>query len=545
MSLRRQPLDSTAVARPAGSLQLRTLRAYQVCDTLSGVLLCGMAVFSPWALGGTVRWAVWGMNLAAYALGGLWLVKLGIRWWTGYQPARWDGNESTLGGLAAADCLPSSTNAIEPALAETTGGQPAGRRKMAVVGQWLPRALGAVTLLVLAYCLVSGLNARATYSVKQLSFEYHAFIPWLPHSYDRAATLAWFWSYLGLACGFWAGRDWLLGMTVAEQRAARAGTLRPVGVGMILPARLRLLLWVLSLNGLVLGVEGIAQRLSGTNKLLWVVETRLNRDASLQFGPYAYRSNAAQYFNLLWPVTLGFWWTRHRAARAGRRRMHPRRGGRHHWLWLCVLVMAACPILSLSRAGAVIALGQAVLAAMILLLGARTMPGSVKFALSLVLLLAAGLGLFVSGEQLESRLAQFADSLEQRERLYAVGRQMAQDFPWWGSGPGTLNALFQMYRSGADDYWPAQLHNDWVETRVTFGRVGSGLIGLAFALLAARWFLPGGLAGSRRFVLLIWLAFAGCLVHARVDFPFQIHSLLFLFVLLSAVLFLYSRPQTR
>ena len=32
-----------------------------------------------------------------------------------------------------------------------------------------------------------------------------------------------------------------------------------------------------------------------------------------QFGPYAYRANASQYFNLLWPVCLGFWWTLNRS----------------------------------------------------------------------------------------------------------------------------------------------------------------------------------------------------------------------------------------
>ena len=32
------------------------------------------------------------------------------------------------------------------------------------------------------------------------------------------------------------------------------------------------------------------------------------------------------------------------------------------------------------------------------------------------------------------------------------------------------------------------------------------------------------------------LALAGCLVHARFDFPLQIHSILFLFLLIAAML---------
>ena len=41
--------------------------------------------------------------------------------------------------------------------------------------------------------------------------------------------------------------------------------------------------------------------------------------------------------------------------------------------------------------------------------------------------------------------------------------------------------------------------------------------------------------------LLIWVALVGCLVHARYDFPFQIYSILFLFLTICALLFNLSR----
>ena len=46
----------------------------------------------------------------------------------------------------------------------------------------------------------------------------------------------------------------------------------------------------------------------------WLVEPDIHKTAETQLGPFAYRSNGAQYFNLLWPVCLGFWWTLHRSA---------------------------------------------------------------------------------------------------------------------------------------------------------------------------------------------------------------------------------------
>ena len=73
--------------------------------------------------------------------------------------------------------------------------------------------------------------------------------------------------------------------------------------------------------------------------------------------------------------------------------------------------------------------------------------------------------------------------------------------------------------------------------------MGSALIFLAFSCVLARWFTPGGVPGGRRFVVCIWLAVAGCLVHARFDFPFQVHSVVFLFLVLAAVLSNLSHPR--
>ena len=157
------------------------------------------------------------------------------------------------------------------------------------------------------YCLLSAWNARAIYHPGQWSFEYRNAIPWLPHSYDQAASWEAFWKYLGLAGLFWALRDWLL--TLSPKEAARFDLEGfPSHAGSRLPVRLRRLFWILTVNGTLLAIEGLMQRAEGGNKLLWLIVPRYEKDAETQFGPYAYRANAAQYFNLLWPAVLGFWW---------------------------------------------------------------------------------------------------------------------------------------------------------------------------------------------------------------------------------------------
>jgi O-antigen ligase len=125
--------------------------------------------------------------------------------------------------------------------------------------------------------------------------------------------------------------------------------------------------------------------------------------------------------------------------------------------------------------------------------------------------------------------------------MYYLARPMAADYPLFGTGPGTFEPVFQLYRPALSTYWPAQLHNDWLETRITFGWLGSGLIALALAVVAVRWFARGGINGGSQFIILIWLAVAGCLAHARFDFPFQMHSIVFLFLVLCAILFNLTR----
>jgi hypothetical protein len=128
------------------------------------------------------------------------------------------------------------------------------------------------------------------------------------------------------------------------------------------------------------------------------------------------------------------------------------------------------------------------------------------------------------------------DGFEVRQEAYDLAQPMANDYPAFGTGPGTFGTVFQFYRKSADADWFIQLHNDWLETRITFGWAGCALIGLAFVTVILRWFGQGAIHGGRRFMVLIWLSLAGCLVQARWDFPFQIYSIVFLVLVLCAIM---------
>ena len=360
------------------SLSLRMLRVCRVCDAASEPVLYLMVLFSPWAFGTTQTWSIWVMNGAGYLAGLLLAVKLVIRFLTGYRPARWGGSRD-----------PKATGQL-------------GQHEGASAGRFLTRFLVALTVLIIGYCFVSALNCRSIYNGEVGSLEYHSAVLWLPHSYDGASSWQAFYNYLAMALSFWAARDWLLAKTPDEERDQRSqlDDLRRRGES-LLPERLRRLLWVLTINGGLLGLEGIVQRLHGTPLLLFFQPTHDNPDALAQFGPYAYRSNAAQYFNLLWPVSLGLWWTLERSARRKVSRHDAFGIGSRHLLLVCAMIMAACPIISTSRVGAAVAVANLAVAATVLWSAQPKGEGKTKVAIAAGLAVVLGFSALLGWENLE------------------------------------------------------------------------------------------------------------------------------------------------
>jgi len=515
-------------------LRVLDIQLYRVSEDLTEGLIYFMLVFSPWAFGTTQPWSISIMDCSGYILGILLLIKLILRSWKNYQLPRWQERGQP--------CPPEGDSKPE------MGGQGSPRPNLASLflsPSGLTVVLASLTILILLFCLVSALNARATFHPGNPVPEYHQRPAWmlrfLPSSMDSSASWRVFWNYLALALSFWAIRDWLLGKSGPERLPSVPSTPDTRhSTPQLLPARMRRLLWVLSICGGLLALESIIQRAAGLSKLLFLVQPRVNPNTETQFGPFAYRANAAQYFNLLWPVTLAFWWTLQRAGRHGS----------HHVLLFCCALMAAGPIISTSRAGAFITAAILILTVLLLFAWPLLFPEAAsvrrKSRASLRLVLLCGIAAIILGfalgwKNLKPRLAGMEESFAGREQMYEAARPMSRDYHLFGTGPGTFESVFQLYRISTETYWPAQLHNDWLETRITFGWLGTILILAALLTVLTRWFIRGGIHGGRRFMLLILLALVGCLVHARYDFPFQIYSILFLFLTICALLFNLSR----
>ena len=452
-----------------------------LCQRLRPALLCGMIVFAPWAFGSTEPWSIAIMNGAAYLAGALWVVACAAKWGRGWRP------------------------------------------------QWHSKVvmLAALCLFLLSYVLISALNAAAIYKPHEWRLEPLPHIPWLPHSYDAPSTWAAFRVFVALAFVFWSTWDWL-----SESRD-------PIVPGQAVPrvtSRLRTLLWVLCVNGALVSLEAIIQRTAGTPDLLFFRPTHDNYDAAAQFGPYAYRANGAQFLNLIWPVALGFWWWLHNDRTQSRviRQCH-------HILLACVFISAAGALYSLSRGGAAVA-ALLLCAGAVLFAVKRHASTALRLGAVAITTVTLAIGFYMSWEKLGRRFANSGpDFISGRSETYALAVRMHDEHPVFGTGAGTFNYLFQLYRTSPDQYWPAQLHNDWLEFRITFGWIGFSAILAALLIATLSWLRRGGVPRDALFLWLTTFALGGCLLHARFDFPLQIYSIQFVFVLLAAILFSSAR----
>lgn len=469
------PLDSREMI--AGGLCAAAL------DRVTGAFLIGALITGPWLFGTTQPWAVRLMTATGLTL---WLLLVG-RWLS-----RW-----------AADTVS------------------AGMR----LRDW---PLAVLTSATLGYCLVSAVNARAHWDSQTNLLSYHqSACMWLPRSYDQAATWNEFWMLLGLAGFFWATRAWINGGPESETRRTPGPS-----------RRLRLLLWVVSVNGAALAAVGMIQRLTGTSELLWLVEPAINKSPATQFGPFAYRANAAQYLNLIWPATLALWWVMRDDAAPGTP------NARRMLVVLAGITMAGVAATT-SRGGALVLalcwLGTAIL----VIAGGRRYSWRRRAGVVMLWTALGGAAFTLSWSDLAPRWKTFETGLAGRQGFFVAGRQMAADHLLLGTGPGTFSSLYQYYRGSSAEAWPAQLHNDWLQTLITFGGVGLSLLLAALAAAARTWFLPEGQPVPGGLVGILWVGLAGCLLHAAYDFPFQIHSVTLLFLTLTAAVSVLGRIEPK
>ncbi|PYJ69858.1 MAG: hypothetical protein DME76_07610 [Verrucomicrobia bacterium] len=299
-------------------------------------------------------------------------------------------------------------------------------------------------------------------------------------------------------------------------------------------SRWLLRLWYLI--GLVAGsiaFLGLLQKATGAEMIFWQPPPPEDVRVTTFFATYYYHGNAGAFLNSVWPLSAGL------VIRAFTNRSHP--GMRAVWVSLFFLTIAAV-LANTSRMAQFVAV--VLMVAICVQFGPmllRRLSGAEK-SVALVGALAILLALIA--------LAQAAHFEQPLNRWQSASERIPNDARWlasrvamralpesgfFGSGPGTFRAIFPAYNAGSANPAPGIwrfLHEDYLQTLMEWGWLGSALWGLLFfggIIVAIRSYQRYARTEwtPRRRVLqpLVIIALIGVALHAVVDFPLQIESI--------------------
>lgn len=478
-------------------------------DSAMGMIIYLSVLFAPWAFGTVHDWSILVMNIFGYSLSVVVFVRYRI--------------EKRLG---------------------------LGGRKFwqTVEGESFSTYLWYLSWLVLVYLGLYVANGRASFDSGTQTFEFfEGSLSWLPHSYDISASWDNFIRIGALICYFWGIRFWLsrgieFRSSSKDLEEGATGQIRDIRRS----RRMVTLLSLLIFNGMLLAIVGILQRLGSNDLLLWVRSAFIHSPQS-HFGPYAYRGNAATYFNLIWPLTLFliFWLRSSDRGQSG-----PKKVGNDSRILLYpgLFLLIIVPIISNSRTGAVLAVSMVGFSFLWLYLRARK-KWLFAIAGSALLVCVTWSSFQLGASNVLQRLeVTFSGNLDgsglQRLDIYKDSVRIFNDHLVWGTGPGTFSSVYASHRgiqfvgNGETtlNSWAAWAHCDVLEFLVTLGIVGTVLV---VACLFILFIIP--FDGQHQSILksewvFVYLGMVGFCLQSLVDFPFQIYSLVHLFLVSGAVL---------
>lgn len=281
------------------------------------------------------------------------------------------------------------------------------------------------------------------------------------------------------------------------------------------------LAWFLILLGFGVSLFGIVQHFTSDSKIYWMRALPLGGDI---FGPYVNRNHFAGFVELVAPVGLALM-----VFRGLRRDIFP-------LATLLTIIPVSALILSGSRGGILsFAFQVGVLA--LLVRSRRSREGPHLAAVGIVGLAAVALIAWIgAGKAIErfSTLPSADTSLARRGSMARAAAEIVRDHPIFGTGLGTLVAVYPRYETLYDGRVVEHVHDDYMEALAETGLLGA-VCGVAFIVLLYKEARKNFEAEQGHFSRALHagaiVALAGLLLHSFVDFNLHIPSNALLFLL--------------
>jgi hypothetical protein len=293
-------------------------------------------------------------------------------------------------------------------------------------------------------------------------------------------------------------------------------------------------LWYgLVLAGGLIALLGLIQKGTGAEMIFWqpgVTWNEENKGIYPFFATYFYHANAGAFLNLVLPPIAGM------AIWVEARRRSP--WARAACLTTLMVIIVAIGANTSRMAQVVAGVLIVVMLAAMARPAARFVARAEKRALIVgSLVVAATLFAIAQAAQLDQPLKRWNElprhwMESSRWLVYQVALSGVGDAGWFGFGPGTFRAVFPHYQEGVPALigtWRF-LHEDYLQTLIEWGWLGSAVIGVLFfggIASAIRNYLKREEWTTRQRILLpcVVLALIGVALHATVDFPLQISSI--------------------
>lgn len=302
---------------------------------------------------------------------------------------------------------------------------------------------------------------------------------------------------------------------------------------------LQILLAVVTTCGFVLGLTGLVQRLSGTNKLLWLVKI----DYAAFFASFIYKNHAGAYLNLTLAACVGLaaWFMTRRTVR------HERSSPAAVFVFIAVAI-AISVLFTYSRGALALTLaflGLAAIGGAVIFLrqpsATRRWPVVLLIAVFFVGFAALGLRTKpakLAWERLQTLSEQSNEGFQTREFARKTTVEMFSEFWPRGAGAGCFQFHFREYQKTRPELGPTtgrypvkweHAHCDLLQFPLELGLAGTVFLGL----MLGYWLLRFVRSGAWKNPVSLSL-FAGCgllLAHAWLDLVFQSPAILLLWCL--------------
>ena len=376
-----------------------------------------------------------------------------------------------------------------------------------------------IGLLLLIYIAIQGINPAWRYISTEKGWWMTGvpYIKWLPHGTESPIDWANPWRALMIY-----GSAWLL--------------MCSLWIGITRRRALQIILVGLVGNGLLLAIVAAAQRLTGTNKILWFVDS-----PNQIWGTFFYRNHGAAWFALMVSLFCGLaFWHYLKALRTFAKSSPAALYG------FLSLLMIVTVIAGYSR-GAVIStllfLGLFTITFLIRQLTLPAYPQKNVITVFLILLLAGftfvglqGLNAKNTWDRMEQLFDGESKSMAARNTATQATFDMWKASPWLGHGAHSFRFIFPLYQQHYPTIWKQgkrqlyweHAHNDIAQTAAELG-----VVGVSFLLLGWLWALGRFIrtrAWANPLSITLLLGMLGTLAHSWGEFVFQNPAILITWV---------------